>query len=74
MIFWLLVISLRYLTNIGITRRNFVWEGSYLAHKVDTPGLFRTLGDALASFFPLINPTRDFMYNDTIGITIRLAV
>ena len=29
---------------------------------------------AETTLFPLINPTRDFMYNDTIGITIRLAV
>ena len=42
--------------------------------KVDTLGPFRTLSDVSACFFPLTNTTRDFMYNDTIGITIRLAV
>ena len=68
------MISLRCLTNIGITRRNFVWEGSYLARKVDTLGPFRTLGNVSASLLPLVNPTRDFIYNDTIGIAIRLAV
>ena len=45
-----------------------------MAYEVDTLGPFRTLSDVLASIFPLINPTRDFIYNDTIGITIRLAV
>jgi len=45
-----------------------------VARKVDTLGPFRTLSDVSASPFLLINPTRDFMYNDTIGITIRLAV
>jgi hypothetical protein len=74
MIFWLLVISLRCLTNIGITRRNFVWEGSYLARKVDTLGPFQTLSDVLASLFRLIDPIRDFVYNDIINIMIRLAV
>ena len=54
-------------TKIGITRRNILWEGSYLALKVGTLRPFR-------SFFLLINPTRDFMYSNTIGITIRLAV
>jgi hypothetical protein len=45
-----------------------------VARKVDTLSPFRTLSDVLASLFSLINPTRDFMYNDTIGITIYLAV
>ena len=44
---------------------------------MDTPCIrFSTLLkiNILASLFPLINPRRDFMYNDTIGIMIRLAV
>ena len=53
------MISLRCFTNIGITRRDFVWEGSYLALEADTLGPFRTLSDVSASLFPLINLTRD---------------
>lgn len=44
-----------------------------MAHEVDTLRPFRTLSDVSASFFLLISPTRDFMYNNTIGITIRFA-
>jgi hypothetical protein len=57
-----------------LTRRNFIWEGSYLARKADTLSPFRTLSNVSASPFLIINPTRDFIYNDTIGITIHLAV
>ena len=67
------MISLRCLTNIGITRRNFIWEGSYLARKVDTLGPFQTLSDVLASILPLINLIHNFIYNDTISITITLS-
>ena len=44
------------------------------AREVGALRLFGMLSHASASFFLLINPTRDSMYNNTIGITIRSAV
>ena len=48
--------------------------GPYLARKVDALHPFRIPDHVSASFFLLINLTRNSIYNNTIGITIRSAV
>ena len=58
-------------TKIGITRRNILWEGSYLALKLDTLRPFRT-----TCFFLLITQHMTYVkqyhwYNDTLGCTTR---
>ena len=45
-----------------------------MAREVDALRPFGMLSHVSASFFPLINLTRDYMYNNTIGITILSAV